>query len=137
MKFLLYFLLTVSALAGDVPNDRLTPGVINPLIKDPCKVLWGLDHRHVTEKMKRDVLTSYGIPWEQRKLYEVDHRVPRELCGADAEGNLWPQLWPSAHKKDRLENAVHKKLCAGEITLKEAQGVFLGDWTVAYKRYFP
>jgi 5-methylcytosine-specific restriction endonuclease McrA len=42
---------------------------------------------------------------------EVDHLISRELGGADATDNLWPQPYtqhPGAHEKDRLENQLHK-----------------------------
>jgi len=66
---------------------------------------------------------------------KVDHLISRELGGADAEDNLWPQPYtqhPGAHEKDWLENELHKGVCAGKITLKDAQDEIKGDWYKAY-----
>jgi hypothetical protein len=53
--------------------------------------------------------------------FEIDHVIPRELGGADSVLNLWPQPWPDAHKKDREENRLHRAVCAGTVTLEDAQ----------------
>jgi hypothetical protein len=65
---------------------------------------------------------------EQRNLtdsltsYEEDHFVPLELCGcAKCTENLWPEPWEEARKKDRIETWLHKQVCAGKMTLQEAQ----------------
>jgi putative intracellular protease/amidase len=47
--------------------------------------------------------------------------VPRELGGADDERNLWPQPLAEARVKDRQENALHRAVCAGTVTLAAAQ----------------
>jgi hypothetical protein len=102
-----------------VLNLKLTPGVVRPV--DVCSVKWGKDRRHVTQSMKREVLRLYGLPLDAAKLVEFDHLIPRELGGADDVRNLWPQPWPEAHKKDREENRLHRAVCSGEISLREAQ----------------
>jgi hypothetical protein len=49
---------------------------------------------------------------------------PRSLGGADDEANLWPECYEvvkssksqqadGAHKKDRLETELHKRVCDG------------------------
>jgi hypothetical protein len=30
--------------------------------------------------------------------------------------------------KDKLENRLHKEMCAGHISLREARDMFVGDW---------
>ncbi len=65
------------------------------------------------------------------------------LCAGGAVGdrrNLWPQPregeWGGA-VKDQLEESVCRQLCRGDITLKNAQAIFLEpDWTRPYRRYF-
>ena len=54
--------------------------------------------------------------------------------------NLWLQPrtgeW-AAKFKDQLESSVCRQLCRGDITLEEAQAIFLRpDWTVEWARYF-
>lgn len=119
------------------PNPHLTPGIARSLTRDQvCAIKWGKDRRHVTERMKKDVFQAYGIPWERHSEYEVDHLISRELAGADDVANLWPQAWTGTHNarmKDRLENALHRKVCGGEITLAFAQQVIRSDWVSAYR----
>jgi hypothetical protein len=106
-------------------NPILTPGVARPLTTaQVCSTKWGKDRRHVTERMKRHVFAAYGVPLTDRKRYEVDHLIPRELGGADDVLNLWPQSWTgaqNAHLKDRDENRLHRAVCAGTLTLAAAQ----------------
>jgi hypothetical protein len=117
---LLLAILTVGPLR---PNPALTPGVVRPLtLRTICTTRWGRDRRAVTTSMKRRVAQAYGVPWSKRWLYEFDHLIPRSIGGADVEANLWPQILdPDARTKDREEVRLHKAVCAGELTLAEAQ----------------
>jgi hypothetical protein len=132
-------LLAGGALASDPirPDLGLTPGKTNHVVTDVCAIKWGKDARHVTEKMKRDVFARYAIPWSRHAEFEVDHLISRELGGADAIENLWPQKWVgvwNAHMKDRLENALHKKVCAGQLSLREAQREIAADWIATFQK---
>jgi hypothetical protein len=68
----------------------------------------------------------------------VDHLIPLELGGSNRLGNLWPEpydiVW-NARVKDRLENRMHKMVCAGELDLATAQRAIAADWVAAYRRY--
>ena len=124
-------LLILLAAAHFFPNRALTPGAVRPLSTvTVCRMKWGKDERHVTAKMKRDVCAAYGItsgcPGPQ---YEIDHLVPRELAGADDVRNLWPEPKVDALIKDRVENMAHKQVCAGALSLADAQQMFRTDWT--------
>jgi len=128
----IWVLLFSAALSAQTLDATLTPGVVRPLTQaQVCTVKWGADRRHVTEAMKRQVAKSYGI--ERRSIVargkgvccEIDHRVPRELAGADDVANLWPQPWASAKLKDAEENAYHKQVCSGAMTLAVAQQYFM------------
>ncbi len=123
-------------------NLTITPGVVRLVIQadglvgplttaQVCATRWGLDHRFVTLEMKQDVFRRYGVPWADRALYETDHLIPRELGGADDILNLWPEPWPDARRKDRLENRLHAAVCAGLLTLPEAQ-----DRARHYQRFY-
>lgn len=119
-------------------QDRdLTPGKVRELSHAQlCGTKWGSDRRVVTVAMRRHVFKSYGIAWENRAAYEVDHLIPRSLGGADDVLNLWPQPWPDARKKDRLEIALSKALCDGKVhDVRTAQRVFEDDWRAGYRRY--
>jgi hypothetical protein len=132
--------------AGDLPNPALSPGVARPLTLDEvCNTRWGKDARAVTASMKREVFKRYGLtgnddPYCQPGGCEIDHIISRELAGADDIRNLFPMPYNPAVKwnarvKDRLENVLHKKVCAGEMTLEEAQTEIRTDWIAAYKRH--
>lgn len=126
-------------LLAQLPQPALTPGVARALSTHTvCAIKWGHDRRHVTVAMKKHVFAAYGIPYSEHAKYEVDHLISRELAGADDERNLWPEPWDgpwNAHQKDRLENALHRQVCAGALPLATAQAAIKGDWTVAYRRY--
>lgn len=129
------------AFAADMPDAKLTPGVSADIDKKQiCATAWGKDERHVDEAVKRKVYAAYGFdgPQDKRCPCEIDHYISRELGGADDIRNLWPQPYNgpwNAHMKDRVENALHKKLCAGTMSLEDAQyGV--RHWTIVYKNLF-
>jgi hypothetical protein len=136
--------LAVSVFAADptLPDLTITPGVYRKDLSQNqiCKTKWGLDKRHVTLAMKKQVFQLYGIPYTRHSDFEVDHLVSRELGGADDLKNLWPESYVTqpwnAHRKDRLENYLHKLVCNQQITLEEARKEITYDWTAAYKRYF-
>jgi hypothetical protein len=62
------------------------------------------------------------------------------LGGSTDPANLWPQRYRAprwnAHIKDQLEELLPKMVCAGQITLAQAQRDIAADWVEAYKRYF-
>lgn len=113
----------------------ITPGVTRAISREAvCSTAWGKDRRHVTLTMRKHVFAAYGIPYSQHARFEVDHLIPRELGGADDEANLWPQSWDGpdgAHAKDRLENALHRAVCHGDLTLAAAQTAIRTDWIAA------
>lgn len=126
MRWLLYSLLVLAA---------TTPSDVQSLSKeDICQRQWRTDRRHVTDAMKRTVLERTGLHWVDRAHYEIDHIIPRELGGADTLANLQAQccidkgrISGPAHQKDVIENRLHKLLCAGDVTLAEAQDAFRSD----------
>jgi len=82
--------------------------------------------------------------------YEEDHFLSLELGGHPRDPrNLWPERWGTpaqpltvrgpfpphlvgAKSKDATENALHREVCAGTLTLREAQWIIATDWF----RYF-
>lgn len=130
--------LVILALALTYPNPQLTPGVLatvpdghgglRPLtVTEICGKKWGLDRRFVTEKMKREIAASYGLRRSdvvargKGPCCEYDHKLPRELGGADDVRNIGPQPWVEAHVKDVRENQLHVAVCKGTISLDAAQ----------------
>ena len=94
--------------------------------------------------MKRQVFAEYGLtgnsdPFCQPKGCEIDHLISRELGGADDVKNLWPESYVgawNAHMKDRIENRLHKEVCAGRLSLIAARKGIVQNWMVLYRRYF-
>jgi hypothetical protein len=90
------------------------------------------------------LLTGNGdgacVPDGHGRRCEVDHLISRELGGADQIGNLWPQPYGTAPwnavRKDGVENRLHLEVCAGRLTLQQAQEDIRTDWTAVYVRYF-
>lgn len=104
--------------------------------RDLCAVVWGLDHRAVSQAMKRDVMVRQGLPVAQLSHYEIDHIVPRALGGLDQIDNLQAQccivnrqITGRAHNKDVVEVRLHRLVCAGDVSLADAQDVFRRDPT--------
>lgn len=139
--WLLALALSLPAIADPLysPDPLKTPGQVRNLTAaEICATSWGHDERHVTDSMRQHVAGLYGIPWSAHSGYEFDHLIPRELGGADTIANLWPQpyvgTW-NARRKDRLENVLHKMVCAEQIPLEVAQRAIQRDWIAAYKVY--
>lgn len=148
LLFALLFIPTVWA--DDIPDLSKTPGAVRPdLTKEKiCTTKWGKDERHVTTHIKRQVFELYGysgysdphcVP-RGRRTCEIDHLISRELGGADVVENLWPQAYGTspwnAILKDKLENRLHKEMCANKITLVQARNMLVNDWRKAYKKYY-
>jgi len=138
--------------ADDVPDLTRTPGVSRPGLGKAriCSIKWGVDARHVSAAMKRQVFAAYGYSGNDDprctvdaagRRCEIDHLISREIGGADDVRNLWPQAYGdspwNASLKDKLENRLNKELCAGRITLAAARRMLVDDWRKAYVRYYP
>jgi len=151
IAFTVSILFQAASWADDVPDLTKTPGVARSGLTQPkiCRIKWGKDERHVTAAMKKEVFALYGyigyydpqcVPDAHGKSCEIDHLISRELGGADVVKNLWPEAcgatpWNS-HLKDKLENRLHKEVCAGHITLKKAREMIVRDWRETYKQYY-
>lgn len=130
-----------------LPDPKITPGVLNPAVTQEnlkttvCVGGWSSKQRPSvswTAPRERESIKQYGYEDTNPSNFEYDHRVPISLSGAPRDtANLWPQKLTGEYNalmKDRLEYRVYRDLCAGKVTLKQAQDIFLGDWTKAYDR---
>ena len=123
-----------------MPNPRLTPGAIFSVTRaEVCTSGWATRHRDVTSEQYDEVYGEYGIRYpEPSGTYELDHLIPLELGGGNANANLWPEpAWPAPgfHQKDALENALHDLVCAGSLGLATAQNDIASNWYAAYVKY--
>jgi hypothetical protein len=90
----------------------------------------------VTEPEKLASMRAYGDRASARD-YEYDHLISLELGGSpNSAENLWPEPGASPNHKDKLENRLHREVCAGQTTLASAQRQIATDWVAAYRRRF-
>lgn len=138
------------ALAGDLPDHRMTPGAINPNVRQAnisqtvCSKGYSKSIRppaNFTNRLKKQQIREYGYADRNPKHYEEDHLIPLSIGGAPEDPrNLWPEPRESewgAEKKDQLEFVLYKMVCAHEISLADAQREIATDWIAAWKKYVP
>jgi hypothetical protein len=131
---------------GSLPDPECTPGDIiasetREVICDPNFRTSRVRNSVTTPAEKARVYQMYNIPHPRQnrgpdQVCEIDHLVPLELGGNDTIANLWPQCtpgyagWPGAgfHDKDGFENYLRRQVCAGRISLAEAQRQIATDW---------
>jgi hypothetical protein len=84
-----------------------------------------------TNALKAEQIKAYGYS-DTKADYEEDHLIPLELGGHPTDQrNLWPEPRTGAHPaaaKDRLENALHTKVCTAVMTLAAAQAAIAINW---------
>jgi hypothetical protein len=118
------------------PDPRCTPGTVFKKVtaKDVCKRGYASHVRNVSVSKKRRVYAMYGLKYPQPpKTYVLDHRASFLLGGTNALRNLFPQPYKLSLEKDKVENALHRQVCLGKITLKEAQERIV-RWSEAEKK---
>jgi hypothetical protein len=117
---------------GLLPDPACTPGAV---ATTSLAIICGSStsgRRHVSRELRRAVFVEYGLP--RRELpgaFEVDHLIPLELGGSNDLPNLWPQAAPGFHSKDRIEDALHERVCKGAMRLDAAQRAIASDWRTA------
>jgi hypothetical protein len=124
-----------------MPNAHSTPGdsFAGVTSAQVCTTGWASAHRHVTTAQYHEVYAAYGIRYpEPTGTYELDHLIPLEIGGDNANANLWPEPaspTPGFHQKDALENALHHLVCSGQLALGVAQHSVAVNWYAAYRKY--
>jgi len=136
------------------PDPARTPGAINPEITQDniretiCNPRWSTKSvrppSEYTNRLKIEQIREYGYSDFSRKDYEEDHFIPLELGGNPTDPrNLWPEPFETsipdggAHFKDKVENYLHAEVCAGSLTLQEAQQEITQDWYRVYTTSVP
>jgi hypothetical protein len=91
----------------------------------------------VNEGMRDKVYAEYGRT-EGPGCCEVDHLVPLELGGTNDLKNLGrnqTNLGQDHPKRTPLENELHARVCAGKMTLADAQHCIASNWVNCWERY--
>jgi hypothetical protein len=111
-----------------LPNGSMTPGAVFPVeVATLCMPGYAGTVRHVTLAEKARVAAAYNFTGRYSEV-EFDHLISLEIGGSNDDTNLWPQPIVQARVKDRLENYLHEEVCAGRMSLQEAQRGIAGDW---------
>ncbi len=143
-------LISGAAIGGNLPDFKLTPGAISADVTQEniqqTVCVKGYTKRirppaYYTSKLKKQQIREYGYADTNPKHYEEDHLIALSIGGAPADPlNLWPEPrhgeW-SAGKKDQLELVLYKIVCAGGISLAEAQHEMATNWIEAWKLFVP
>ncbi len=124
---------------GQLPDPHCTPGSVDPAITQAsiattiCRS--GYTHQvrppeSQTNHAKFDVAyPAYRIP--DAAASELDHLVSLELGGSNDITNLWPEVGKVPNPKDKVENALHRAVCDGRVTLAAAQRAIAANWMTA------
>lgn len=123
-----------------LPDPAKTPGdTLAVTARDVCTRGYARKVRDVPSSVKRAAYARYGITHHAPGDYEVDHLISLELGGSNSLRNLWPESYRTqpwnARVKDAVENRLHADVCAGRISLHDAQQAIAHDWIAAYRRY--
>jgi hypothetical protein len=129
------------------PDPSLTPGALNPDVTQDniqitiCVTGWTDTIRpsaDYTGTLEVAQIAEYEYEDVNPGDYEEDHLIPLELGGAPTDPrNLWPEPRTAAlpdgreagaETKDRFENQLHSEVCAGAMTLAEAQAMIGTQW---------
>jgi hypothetical protein len=115
---------------GQLPDPACTPGAIfkEATVSQTCTPGYSRSVRNVPASLKRRVYAEYGIESHAPHSYEVDHLVSLELGGDNSIANLWPEIAPGYHLKDKIENRLHDAVCAGSVGLRLTQREIARDW---------
>ena len=131
------------------PIASLTPGAINPEVTEAnidetiCNPRWSTSSERPPEeytyRLKREQIIEYHVDDTKTHDYEEDHLIPLELGGSPTDPkNLWPEAYATsipdggAKTKDKVENYLHDQVCAGAISLGDAQQQITSDWYRVY-----
>lgn len=116
------------ALAASTASPLVNPAVTQQNLQSTiCTPGWTSTQRHVSSATKSVIYDTAGIPKGRRRYWVIDHVIPLEVGGSNNRANLAPQLLADARRKDVTENKAHRDVCAGRITLADAQAIFTSD----------
>jgi len=123
-------LVLAAMLAVTYPNPALTPGDVltHVTVRQICTPGYTASVRYVPLSVRQQVLRAYGYIGPASAI-ELDHLISLEAGGSNSPKNLWPQPIVEAKVKDQDENRLHRDVCAGRLTLQQAQAAILREWS--------
>ena len=127
---------------GALPDRACSPGAVfvGVSLATICTPGYSARVRSVGTAERGSIFREYGLPFRSYgRAYEVDHIVSLELGGSNAAANLYPEAAapePGYHEKDRLENRLHRLVCAGQLTLGSVQRAIAVDWVALYAKVY-
>jgi hypothetical protein len=131
-----------------LPDRRVTPGAVDPnavadlsgkphMVAGVERNICAHDFRTGPIRgairnfagLKKRACAEYGVRKCDASV-EGDHLISIEVGGCpDCLTNIWPQPMAEARIKDhQVEDVLPKLVCAGKMTLAEAQKCIAGDW---------
>lgn len=124
--------------SAQLPNSYKTPGAVSKAKMDQvCKGDYTASVKPVAGWQRSEALERYGVRPDGFSG-ELDHLVPVSLGGSNDPDNLWPfhanGTFTLAAKQD-LAAKLRDMVCAGKMSLKDAQDAFRKDWTKAYTQH--
>lgn len=135
----------IVAHTSDIYPQSQTTGATNPDITqlnigdNICNPNWSTKSIrppvNYTNALKAKQIKEYGYTDTNMADYEEDHLISLELGGSPTDPkNLWPESYNGslsdggARSKDQVENALHKAVCNGSMSLSDAQKIITTDW---------
>jgi hypothetical protein len=130
---------------AELQDRTCTPGVASPLVTQAniqeticsagfsTKIRTQFAPSKYTDALKRLQIKEYGYSDTNPAHYEEDHLISLELGGHPNDPrNLWPEPGASPNAKDEIENLLHRRVCAGEMSLEEAQRAISTNWKAVH-----
>lgn len=133
------------------PDPSLTPGWLNLAVTEAnikeniCKPGWTKTQRpnsSYTNDLKVEQIGEYKYKETALSTYEEDHLIPLQLGGNPTDKrNLWPEPYTislpdgraaGARVKDPYETRLKRQVCAGVVSLAEAQARIGVNWVHSY-----
>jgi hypothetical protein len=130
---LITVLIATPALAQSIPlNPEVTQATIQQTI---CVRGYTKSVRppvSYTNHIKKQRMREMELPMELISDFQLDHRLPLSLGGHPSDPrNLVMQDADEAHAKDEVERCLPAAVCAGAVSLAQAQQAMWRDWRSA------
>ncbi len=125
-------------------NPNITQATISKTI---CNKNWSTSSIRPPVSYTNNIKSQYlsDIKWGYKDMnmgdYELDHVISLELGGNPTDiKNLWPEPYSNtvggvdygARAKDKVEGYLHRQVCAGKMSLTEAQKEISTNWVMVY-----